>query len=477
MITAAVVLTLLGGALRLYGLSNQSFWNDEVYSMMACQAPLDKIQALSAMPNNSLPTYFLLLRAIVGQSDQDIEFKARLLSAVAGAVSIPVMVGLIFLWSRSAVAALAGGALLAINPMHLWYSQEARAYALMLLFGLLSLLFFEMAMRRHRWGWWTGYFLSAVIAIALHKTAILFPAVCGLWHAWQIRREWRRMGMLAIHAVILALAVTVLSPKRLVLVIKSARAHSWMTLPYTVITYVGGYSFGPSLNQIQSLGPWAALLQNRLEVAILAGVLLVLALAFAQNWRALAPGMAPVLFVTGILVVAAYAKASGYPYNVRYTLPALMGFIAMAGLLAPRAGRSPLARTALVALAAVSIVADWQWFNSPAYGKEDLRAVAQWLIDNENRERSWTVVPQYTEWPLKWYLGALGHPEIVSRLEESKQNETTSFPPIPDVLIIGRRDHIVQPDALIAAYLAAAQNSSKAESFAGFDLFARKQAP
>jgi hypothetical protein len=172
-------------------------------------------------------------------------------------------------------------------------------------------------------------------------------------------------------------------------------------------------------------------------------------------------------------MVGGYAAVSAFPYNVRYALPALLGFLAMVADIFARASRSSLARCALGGLFALSLLADWQWYYSPAYRKEDSRAVAKWLIENEDRIKSWTIVPGYSAEPVQWYLEALGHPEMNSRLEPSKQNQTTSFPPVPDALIIGRRDHMIRPDALIAAYEGATANPRKTEAFAGLDIFTR----
>ncbi len=175
-ISLALLITLLGLALRLYRISNQSFWTDELYSVMTSRVPLSQITEVSAGTNNCLATYFLLLRVVVGESNQDIEFRARLISALAGTLSIPVFMGVVGCWRRRADVALAAGLLPAVNPLHIWYSQETRAYALMLFLGLLSLLCYEMARQTCRARWWAGYVVAALVAIALHRTAIISPS-------------------------------------------------------------------------------------------------------------------------------------------------------------------------------------------------------------------------------------------------------------------------------------------------------------
>src|SRR5439155_440753 len=130
-----ILITLLGLALRLYRLANQSLWMDEISSVETARVPLDQIIERSAQ-NNASPAYFLLLRPIVGKSNGRIEARARILSAIAGALSIPVFIGVVLHWRKDWATALTAGVLLAINPLHVWYSQEVRGYAIMLFFGL-----------------------------------------------------------------------------------------------------------------------------------------------------------------------------------------------------------------------------------------------------------------------------------------------------------------------------------------------------
>ena len=129
-LAGVALLTLVSLGLRLFRLANQSFWVDEVSAVMAAQGPLKGIYERSALAANSLPTYFLLLKPFVGSSGVNVEFQARLLSAIAGTLSVPVFIGVVYLWRRQRSTSLLAGALLAVNPLHLWYSQEVRGYGL-----------------------------------------------------------------------------------------------------------------------------------------------------------------------------------------------------------------------------------------------------------------------------------------------------------------------------------------------------------
>src|SRR5262249_21522972 len=99
---------------------------------------------------------------------------------------------------------LMSAALVAVNPMLLWYSQEARAYGLLVLFGALSLLWCIRAARsgsRRDFVWW-GVFSG--LALATHYFAV-FPLLAEL--AILLRRRGRSalpgLGVLAAFALAL----------------------------------------------------------------------------------------------------------------------------------------------------------------------------------------------------------------------------------------------------------------------------------
>jgi hypothetical protein len=466
-----LLLTLLGLGLRFFRIENQSFWTDEVSSVNVSQVPLDRIYQESAMVNNSLPTYFLILRPLVGGGLEHIELRGRWLSALAGGLSIPLFVGIVYLWRRNWTTALLAGLLLAINPLHIWYSQETRAYALMLCFGLASLLCYELARTDKRFQWWIGYVIFAITAMALHKTALFFPMFCGVRHLLGVFRKRGTALSLLAHAPILALALTLLLLKSYPPGEGYNRHDSPLEIAYSFLTFVGGYSFGPSLTSIQSLGPRTALLLNLPQLAVAALVLLLAGLAFAVRFRHWLACRETALVCLGLGGVAAYALISGFPFNVRYALCALAGFLALAAALAT-APRAPLlGRLAAAGLIAVALWADAQWYWSPVYRKNDCRAAAAWLVRNQGQIQSWTALPAYLDGSLEFYLR--DSPEILARHRPPTSDRTTTFPPVPDALILGRRHHLDQPEKIIAAYTAAAGAVHTNLAVSGFELFTR----
>jgi predicted membrane-bound mannosyltransferase len=471
-----LVLTFLALGLRLYRLSNQSFWVDEVYTVFTAQVPFVQVDSYSTKVSNSLPTYFWILGLILPEGHSDIEWVARLPSALAGALSVPVFIGVVYCWRRHTGAALLAGLLLAVNPLHIWYSQEARAYALMLFFGLLAILFLELALFSGQSDWLTFYLFSALIAVALHYSALVFPGLCIVWHVLHLFRQGipvvRVIKQLLVHLPMIGIGVLMLMFIKLNPPAEGYRpAGSVFQFGYTFMTFLGGYSFGPSLTEIQNSGPLPAVARSWLQVVVLLVVLAPIVLACKLNWRKLVSTRETALLAAGIGIVTACSMVSGFAYNVRYVLPSLFGFLALIAAFAISLPDRPrLVRLITVAVLAVAIWADAQWFYSPRYRKPDARAVAKWLVDNKDHVKSWTVLPAYLKLPLYWYLFEL-HQDVLKQALTPTGARTTSFPPVPDVLILERRDQLDQPDKMISSYRLAAGKVQTNRSFAGFELY------
>ncbi len=98
------------------------------------------------------------------------------------------------LWTRK--EGLIGAFLLAVNAYHVWFSQVARYYALMVFLALLSLLFLVKALQKGRMGLWVAFVLCTVFSLYNHYFAFLFLpaeiifAACVIYENWwSSRRE------------------------------------------------------------------------------------------------------------------------------------------------------------------------------------------------------------------------------------------------------------------------------------------------
>ena len=126
-----VALTVLGAALRFPTLDRQSFWLDELVTVSLLDRGLGDV--LREIPRTEATPFAYYVVAWVWSSVFGLgEVGLRSLSALAGTATIPVAYGAgAVLVSRR--AGLVAAALVATNPFLVWYSQEARSYALLAL--------------------------------------------------------------------------------------------------------------------------------------------------------------------------------------------------------------------------------------------------------------------------------------------------------------------------------------------------------
>ncbi|HEX3794208.1 MAG TPA: glycosyltransferase family 39 protein [Acidimicrobiales bacterium] len=155
----------------------RGLWLDEATSVdqarMSFGGMITNLRTTDVHP----PLYFSVLWATIRVFGSS-EFAVRLPSIVAGVVTIP----LLYLLGREAydrrtglMAAAAGS----VAPIMVWYSQEARMYSLLMMFGVLALWAQVRIVRRgagERWPWvvyaaasiglvWTQYFGALQIVV------------------------------------------------------------------------------------------------------------------------------------------------------------------------------------------------------------------------------------------------------------------------------------------------------------------------
>lgn len=178
-------LTLLAALLRLYRLGAESLWFDEGWSAQV--ATMEWTTLRNVLRTQPFPFYYATLHlwARLGSS----EWMLRLLSAMAGTLCVPLLYEIVrFCLGRPSAGFAA--LILAISPLHIWYSQEARMYALGTLLALGATWAFLRALESGRWGWWGAYAcLSALAMYAFYYTAFIWIAhgVFLLYLLWDTR--------------------------------------------------------------------------------------------------------------------------------------------------------------------------------------------------------------------------------------------------------------------------------------------------
>ncbi|MBF0594283.1 MAG: glycosyltransferase family 39 protein [Candidatus Omnitrophica bacterium] len=201
---------VLGAALRLWGLDIQSFWNDELGGwVMSHQQSLGAVVSEAARIDFHPPGYHIFQYFIEKCGSSEVIL--RLPAAICGTLSIGVvfLVGRrLFSWREGLVAAL----LMALLKCPIYYSQEARPYAMLLLLSLLAVYFWlsivqDLLVKGKIVLLDCGvYLLIAVIICYLHYYGVLLVVLQGVTAALFYCRERKGFFFLGVLYSIVFLA-------------------------------------------------------------------------------------------------------------------------------------------------------------------------------------------------------------------------------------------------------------------------------
>lgn len=192
--------TLVAAALRFPFLDHQSLWLDEVYTReIVAETTLSGVWHHIQQTESTPPLYYLIAWLVGAHSAAAM----RAIPALALTAAVPVSY-LAFRRLMGEWAALATAAIVAVSPMLVAYSTDARSYGLFVLTGLLSVWGLTAVLERpssQRYALWA---LASVACVWTHYFGgflVIAEAMVLLW----LRREGRRTT----SAWLLAIAVFV----------------------------------------------------------------------------------------------------------------------------------------------------------------------------------------------------------------------------------------------------------------------------
>jgi 4-amino-4-deoxy-L-arabinose transferase-like glycosyltransferase len=180
-----VLVILLALALYLYGLDSKSLWYDELGTLTNAGwhgSWLDALRNPLTIPTVPKPPLYFLVTHLSLSLDSS-TFATRLPSAVFAALTIPLVyvIGRAFFGRQTGLLA---ALLLAIAPLHIRYAQEARMYAMLTFFSMLSLYLFWQAIRTNWLRWWLGFALVTLLSLYTFQFALLSLGVITLFALW-----------------------------------------------------------------------------------------------------------------------------------------------------------------------------------------------------------------------------------------------------------------------------------------------------
>lgn len=287
-------LAAAGALLRLYNLGGNSLWLDEAATLTFARQTLAGIWETTAAGEFNPPLFYWLEHGMLlfGES----EFVLRLLPALFGILTVPV-VYLIGREFRDRNVGLIAAALLAFSPFHIFYSQEARAYAPMLFFFSLALLFYVRAGRSDETRSWVLFGVFSAAAFWMHFYAVVPVAV------------------LILHALVTR---SVRAPAL------SAAVFAAATLPLLIVTFNLFLARTSSPPTFGMQGPdliYQILFQiSGSSAPVLASFTLLFLLGVVYTWREDRNGALLLVFMMALPLAASLVLSSRMPMIPRYLI-------------------------------------------------------------------------------------------------------------------------------------------------------------
>jgi hypothetical protein len=170
-----IAIVVVAAVVRFWGIDSHNLWYDEWLTTVATKGTLGELLRHVSHREGIPPTYFLLMWGwthIFGRS----EVAFRSLGALAGIATVPVAYAAVRAFGQRRAVARVAALLVAVNPMLVWYSHDARPYALLALLGGVTL--WMLARVRANTGgrdlaWWA---VASAVTIAVHYYGIFLVA-------------------------------------------------------------------------------------------------------------------------------------------------------------------------------------------------------------------------------------------------------------------------------------------------------------
>ncbi len=373
-----LVLLLLGALLLRLPHLTESLWYDETWYtyVFLKSSSLHQVFFGDVHP----PLYPLIMLAWLGLFG-DGELAVRLPSLLFGLGSIVLLFMLTKRWFGRATAWVASG-WLALSPVHIWYSHEAKNNMLLLLLTLLAVYWLQRAWRTDRLRDWILFVISALAALWTNIFALCVVAALFAWLLIQVLREKGRPRLRALLISGIAIVLGWLPFVWLSLSHGGALRRTYLYLRgftpadacYLFLIYL---SNGNTLRTLSPYQPLAEMLAQPKWLFVVEGFYLLLMVAGIGSWvktwlaggsqlqtekssnRPTAELLLLYLLIPPILVMAAsWFSASFYiERSMIILLPPCAVLIAGGALL----WRSPLLRNSVLAL--LLIVNGWALVN------------------------------------------------------------------------------------------------------------------
>lgn len=403
-----IPLLLLAAALRFAYLDTQSFWNDEGNSARLSERTISLIIEGTASDIHP-PLYYLLLRGwreLVGET----EFGLRSFSAFVGIGLVAVTIALgQAIWRRPTLGTWIAGLFVALNPILIYYSQEARMYALLSFLALLATLlvwrWLILPPHASRFTYLAAYTITLAAGLYTHYFFPTIILIHGLLYITTLHRQSKIVTLKSLTAWGMALlAAALLYLPWLPIFWRQTSGRATTSSPplqffYDSTTWLlFGDFIGSPFSQY---------------VLLAAATLLIFALILHPSSLIIHNSSFPLLlaFLTPIILMLlrGLTKEPFYKFMLM-AIPFLALLLGQGAVLAWRrkGTRGVGVVAAAILLLAMGLAYQQMRFN-PAYARADYRAIAQ-RISSDNHPNAGVILNAANQWEVFTYYHQNGAP-------------------------------------------------------------------
>jgi mannosyltransferase len=405
---ALLAIAIAAGAfLRLESLGAPSYWLDEILHEQLTENEMHQplwrwITGFSAEHG---PLYYLTQLTTHRWHS---EFAGRLPAALLGILAI----ALVWLAARPVkdlgwLAAPASAAFIALSPLHVYYSREARAYSLLMF--LTAALIASLVRAR------TAVVPSIVLVAIFYTTAAAAPLIGAAFVVTVIAAFFSESPARRRFATIAAVSAATLACMPLLYASRPVEDASWPGFPDVDWLFVFGIVRAFSVTALDA--PIAGTAAILILLAVIGGAVAVMARGRITGVIVIGMTVLPLAFSLAAL------HFLDHFYAVRYVTPAVVGFTILAGV-GVAATAAKLARRAshwadrgaflfVVVVLAAFATQMWPAARTEAFQKLDWRAIAQALRNHVHPGDVILAAEPWSEVSLRYYLGEIAGVKLI----------------------------------------------------------------
>lgn len=390
-----IALIVVAFFLRFFNLTFNSLWLDEAATYDFAKLSLGELWETMVGGERNPPLFYYIehiLISIFGAS----EFVLRFVPALVGSLTIPVF----YFIGREVLGRFGGiisAGILTFSSYHIFYSQDARAYALVLFFFSLAILFYIFALKNGKlryWilcgifcslSFWTHMYVAIAIAV-LFLHAIIEKRKTILKSVDDIKQLATGILAFVIPSLPLLIATLMLFLKQ-----TSAGAPTWGLTGVNIIT--------TTITQFSGYAEYLAVI---FVLLFIVGTIFLLINKEKRYFGTLTLLSIIISFI-GTFIFSTMSSIS--PRHLIFIIPFYFITIAAAFCLIPKTiDYRKVAVILLIILCLLNLPYLSTYYTS--YSKEDWRGVSEALTDLTNDGDYVVTVPSYMSLPLDYYYNS-----------------------------------------------------------------------